>query len=34
MNVFVVLVIQQAMHMRHIVICGLSGRTFFFQIIL
>jgi len=30
--VFVVLVIQHAMAMSHIVICGLSGCTIFFQI--
>jgi len=30
---FVALVIQHAMHMRHIVICGLPGCTTFFQII-
>ena len=31
--VFVVLGIQYAMSMRHIVICGLSGSTIFFPII-
>jgi hypothetical protein len=31
--VSVTLVIQRAMRMRHIVICGLSGWTVFFQII-
>jgi hypothetical protein len=29
--VFVALVIQHAMHMRHIVICGLNGYTVFFH---
>jgi len=31
--VFVALVIQHALHMRHIVIYGLSGSTIFFHII-
>jgi hypothetical protein len=31
--VFVALLIQHAMRMRHIVICGLSGSTKFFQVI-
>ena len=31
--VFVVLVIQRAMHMHHIVICGLSDSTIFFHIV-
>jgi len=31
--VFVALVIQHAMHMRHIVICGLPGSKTFFHII-
>ena len=30
--VFVALRIQPAMHMRHIVVCGLTGTTFFFHI--
>jgi len=30
---FVALVIQHAMRMRHIVICGLSGSTIFIHII-
>jgi hypothetical protein len=29
--VSVALIIQHAMHMRHIVICGLSGSTVFFR---
>jgi hypothetical protein len=33
MRVFVALVIQHAMRVRHIVICGLSGFTVFFYII-
>ena len=32
-SVFVALVTQHAMHMRHIVICGLYGSTRFFHII-
>jgi len=32
--VFVALVIQHAMRMRHIVICGLSGSTKFFHTVL
>jgi len=30
---FAALVIQHEMHMRHIVICGLSGSTVFFHLI-
>jgi hypothetical protein len=30
---FVALGIQHAMHMRHIVVCGLQGSTIFFHII-
>ena len=33
-HVSVALIIQHAMHMRHIVICGLSGPLSFFHIIL
>jgi hypothetical protein len=32
-RVFVALGIQHAMHMRHIVICGLPHSTIFFHII-
>ena len=31
-SVFVALIIQHARHMRHVVICGLSGSTLFFYI--
>ena len=31
--VFVALVIQQELRMRHIVICGLSGSTIFIHIL-
>jgi hypothetical protein len=31
--IFVALIIQHAMRMRHVVICGLSGSTLFFYII-
>jgi len=33
LNVFVALGIQYAMRLRHIVICGLSGRAIFFQVL-
>jgi hypothetical protein len=33
-SVFVALGIQHAMRMRHIVICGLSGSTAFFHILM
>jgi hypothetical protein len=33
MSVFLALVNQRAMRMRHIVMCGLAGSTIFFHII-